>query len=94
VTEGTTFRTDVIGTAGEKLSGDPLLLKVMENGRRTQPAESLDRMRARCQSQIAKLSRPLLSLDTAETAYPVELSRGLRELRAHTLDFIKEEKSS
>jgi nicotinate phosphoribosyltransferase len=85
--------SDVIAPAGEKLSGDALLVKVMENGRRTQPAESLDRMRARCQSQIAKLARPLLSLDAAEPGYTVELSQGLREVRAHTLDLIKEDKS-
>jgi nicotinate phosphoribosyltransferase len=85
--------SDVIATASEKLSGEPLLVKVMENGRRTQPAENLDRMRARCQSQIAKLPPALLSLDTVGAPYPVDLSQGLRQLRAHTLDLIKEEKS-
>ena len=87
-TESETFKRDVIGIAGEKLSGEPLLMKVMENGRRTQPAETLDQIRARCLSGIQKLPQPLLSLLPSEWEYPVELSQGLRELRANTLDLL------
>jgi nicotinate phosphoribosyltransferase len=91
--DGRTFKSDVIAVADEKLEGEPLLLKFMENGARTGPVEDLDALRRRCQSQIEKLPGALLALTLSEAAYPVELSLGLRELRAHTLDLIKEDES-
>jgi len=76
---------DTIGLAAEGLSGEPLLLKYMEKGVRQIPAETLEVMRSRCQSELRKLG--------SANAYPVQLSPGLHQLRAHTLDLIKEDKS-
>jgi len=77
---------DTIALADEKLSGRPLLLKYVENGVRKIATESLEVMRLRCQSEIRRLG-------SADAGYSVELSHGLCELRAHTLDLIKEDKS-
>jgi len=77
---------DTIGLVDEKVPGEPLLLKYMENGIRKIPPETLDTMRSRCYSELRKFG-------SADAGYPVELSPGLCELRAHTLDLIKEDKS-
>jgi len=77
---------DTIGLASEKIPGEPLLLKYMENGLRRIPAEKLEVMRSRCESQLRKLG-------SADAGYSVQLSPGLHQLRAHTLDLIKEDKS-
>jgi nicotinate phosphoribosyltransferase len=77
---------DTIGLASEKISGEPLMLKYMENGVRRIPSETLEVMRSRCQSQLRKLG-------SADAGYSVQLSPGLHQLRAHTLDLIKEDKS-
>jgi nicotinate phosphoribosyltransferase len=71
---------DVIGLMGESIAGEPLLLKVMENGRRTQPAESLEAARARCTVQRNALPDRLMSLSKSDSAYPVDLSQGLTKL--------------
>jgi nicotinate phosphoribosyltransferase len=78
--------TDTIALAHEKLPGQPLLLQYMEHGVRKIPAETLEVMRSRCQAEIRKLG-------SAPAGYSVELSPGLCELRAHTLDLIKEDQS-
>lgn len=91
--EGGVFKRDILAVVDEKLSGEPLLSRFMEKGARTHPMETLDAARARLQSEIQKLPKPLLSLVSSEMVYPVELSHGLRELREHTLDWIKEDKS-
>ena len=75
---------DTIALPDENLPGQPLLLKYIENGVRKIPEESLDVIRSRCASEIRKLG-------SADAGYPVELSPGLSELRAHTLDLIKED---
>jgi nicotinate phosphoribosyltransferase len=77
---------DTIALADESLPGEPLLLKYIANGKRIIPEETLDIMRSRCASEIRKLG-------SADAGYPVELSPGLCELRAHTLDLIKEDTS-
>ena len=92
-TDGETFSGDVIGLAGEKVSGKPLLVKVMEGGRRTQEPETLEQMRARCRSEIENLPPALRALGPSKESYPIGLSQGLRELRAHTLDLIEEDES-
>src|SRR5262245_8377989 len=70
------FERDVVGLMGEPdLAGEPLLLKVMDQGRRTRIAESLEACRERCMNQGSALPDGLMSLDKAEPGYPVELSR-------------------
>jgi len=61
-------------------------VKYMENGVRKIPEEKLQAMRSRCESEIRKLG-------SADAGHAVELSPGLCELRAHTLDLIQEDTS-
>jgi len=72
---------DVIGLMAEKdIPGEPLLIKVMENGRRLRQPEPLEAARARCAAERKALPESLLSLSKAEPGYVVELSRGLKQL--------------
>jgi len=76
---------DVIALAGESIvAGQPLLLKVMENGHRTREPEALDECRARCNRELNALPAHLMSLSRADSGYPVELSPALQQLRATT----------
>ncbi|QQS54730.1 MAG: nicotinate phosphoribosyltransferase [Candidatus Competibacteraceae bacterium] len=61
--------------------GEPLLVKVMENGRRRAPPEPLDASRDRARAQLAALP-PALRTDQGEPSYPVEIALELRELTA------------
>ena len=82
--EGKAVR-DVIGLMGERgVPGESLLSKVMENGRRTQPAEPLEECRARCKEELNSLPERLMSLSKAHPGYEVELSPALTELRDKT----------
>jgi len=63
------------------LPGEPLMIKVMEGGRRTSASEPLDVSRARCRAERSALSDDLQSLAKVEPGYPVELSSGLKDLR-------------
>ena len=77
---------DVVGLMQETaVAGDPLLVKVMENGRRTRSPEALDVCRERCRAERDALPKELLSLDKAERVYPVELSHGLRQAQSALL---------
>ena len=78
-------KVDTIALAGESVPGQPLLLQYMEKGVRKIPAETLEVMRSRCQSELPRFGSP-------GQAHSVELSPGLSELRAHTVDLIKEDK--
>jgi len=72
---------DVIGLKSETgVPGDPLLIKVMERGRRTLAAESLEVCRARCRAERNSFSPEFLSLEKVDPAYPVELSDSLKAL--------------
>jgi nicotinate phosphoribosyltransferase len=73
---------DVIALMGEfSAEGEPLLTKVMENGRRSAGPEPLEHCRARCREGLDALPDRLISLSSADPAYPVDLSPGLAELR-------------
>jgi nicotinate phosphoribosyltransferase len=81
-TAGTAVR-DVIALLNEKdIAGEPLLIKVMENGRRLQPAEPLEMSRARCRSERAAFPQYLMSLSKSDPNYSVDLSPGLRQLQS------------
>jgi nicotinate phosphoribosyltransferase len=70
---------DVIGRHDERLAGRPLLVQVMENGRRT-PAgnEPLSAARARAKREIDALPPRVRGLDGADPPYPVAVSDSLR----------------
>ena len=72
---------DILGLAGSTHSGEPLLQTVMQNGRRLQPAEPLEAIRARVKRELERLPEPLRQLDQA-TTYPVEVAKELQELAA------------
>jgi len=72
---------DVIGLANEKVEGEPLLEKVMENGRRTTPSESIVRCRSRCQIEVGSLPALVRALGSAQPAYRVSVSPGLTKLQ-------------
>ncbi len=75
---------DVIGLNDEALSGEPLLVKVMEGGQRTAAGKgSLQSARERTRANLQKLPANLLQLDPAHTPYPVEISASLHALIEH-----------
>lgn len=70
---------DLLTTADDSSSGEPLLQPAMRAGRRLAPSPPLAQLRQYAAAQIARLSSPLRSLDPAP-AYPVEVSARLRAL--------------
>jgi nicotinate phosphoribosyltransferase len=57
---------DVVALAGESLRGEPLLLKVMENGRRILPPDSLEQCRDRCRNDVERFHSGSHSVATSE----------------------------
>jgi len=76
------FQRDILGLAEENLGGRPLLGKVMEGGRRTEPPDSLEACRARCKADIHSLPENLLDLTRAHSPYEVDLSGELTRMNA------------
>ena len=71
---------DVISLEDETLErARPLMVKVMEEGRRTAPREPLEQIRERCSKALSALPPPLRSL-TQRAEYRVEHSEGLASL--------------
>ncbi len=73
------FAKDEIALADEKVKGEPLLVKVMENGEITCDLPSLDEIRATASENLSKLLEKYKKLTNAPT-YPVELSQDLENL--------------
>jgi nicotinate phosphoribosyltransferase len=72
---------DILAREGDHKAGEPLLQVVMQDGKRTQPAETLDAIRARVKRELERLPKPLRRLE-AGTTYPVEVADELKELAA------------
>ncbi|MEZ5576463.1 MAG: nicotinate phosphoribosyltransferase [Candidatus Competibacteraceae bacterium] len=72
---------DCLGLEDMPRTGEPLLVKVMENGRRLASSEPLDIIRDRVRMQLAALP-PALRAGRGEPPYPVEIAPELRELAA------------
>ena len=70
---------DVIALADEKIKGEPLLIKVMENGKVTYDMPSLSEIRASAQENLSKLPEKYKKL-TEAPPYPVELSPALEDM--------------
>jgi nicotinate phosphoribosyltransferase len=70
---------DVLTTADDRPSGEPLLRPVMRHGRRLEPSPPLAAARESAARQLARLPPKWRALDAAP-AYPVEVSARLREL--------------
>jgi nicotinate phosphoribosyltransferase len=73
------FRKDVIALADERVDGEPLLVKVMENGKLAYNLPSLEQIQAIAAENLSKLPEKYKAL-TGAIAYPVELSRKLQNL--------------
>jgi len=73
------FVKDVIALADEQMKGEPLLVKVMENGKITRALPSLGAVRAAAAENLSKLPEKYKKLTDAP-AYPVELSPALEDL--------------
>jgi nicotinate phosphoribosyltransferase len=74
------MRGDMIASASEQLSGQPLLVPALRGGRRV-GSESLDMIRARALAELEALPAALRELDEGPPApgvYPVRLSDALQ----------------
>jgi nicotinate phosphoribosyltransferase len=74
-----TFKKDVITLADEHADGEPLLVKVMEQGMLTYKLPSLIQIRETAAENLAKLPKKYKELTNA-SVYPVELSDKLLNL--------------
>jgi nicotinate phosphoribosyltransferase len=74
---------DLIALAGETTPGQPLLQEVMRGGQRINNLPSLAGAREYCSSQVALLPTALRMLEEGEWTYDVQVSAGIRALRAH-----------
>jgi nicotinate phosphoribosyltransferase len=73
---------DSLGLANEDLPGRPLLVPVMEKGRRlAADDESLNAVRDRATHELQRLPEAMRRLDTGVEPYPVTVSERLQELR-------------
>jgi nicotinate phosphoribosyltransferase len=75
---------DTVALESERPGGEPLLRPVMENGRRLEPAPSLDAIRAAARKSIEQLPDALRSLEAAEP-YDVRISPAISAL-ARSID--------
>lgn len=73
------FAKDMIALADEKMEGEPLLVKVMENGEITCDLPSLGEIRVTASENLSKLPEKYKKLSGAPT-YPVKLSQALEDL--------------
>ena len=73
------FVKDIIALEDERKNGEPLLVKVMENGKIVYDLPSLDDIRKKALESVSKLPGRYKKLK-GEARYPVELSPRLRKL--------------
>lgn len=73
------MRGDVLGLAGDRESGEPLIRCVMENGKRTVPALQLAQVRQRTLAQLKQLPEGLKGLERG-LDYPVTVAESVRRL--------------
>lgn len=71
------FAKDIIALENEKVNGEPLLIKVMENGEIIYDLPPLEEIRKRAFENLSKLPKKYKKLKDAPL-YPVELSSGLQ----------------
>jgi nicotinate phosphoribosyltransferase len=77
------FRKDIIALADEIVGGEPLLVKVIENGKLNYRQPSLNEIRAKASDSLSKLPAEFKPLTNAPL-FPVELSEKLQELIKNT----------
>ncbi len=75
------FSEDILGIRHESIDGaEPLLIPVMENGRRIQPSPSLLEIREKIQTGFSRLDARYKDLRQTDT-YPIHLSQRLSEIQ-------------
>lgn len=74
------FNHDVVTLEDDVREGDPLLVPVMEDGRRIVPSPDLAAIRARAAAEIARLPAGLRGLEETDSPYPVEIAPPLAAL--------------
>ncbi len=78
--EGGLAAGDVLAREDEEIEGEPLLARVMENGRRTEVGRvGLEEAREHAQRAISRLPERIQAFEPADPSYEVALSAGLRE---------------
>lgn len=73
------FVKDIVGLHGERVEGEPLLIKVMEKGKIVYNLPSLEAVRENALENLSKLPTKYKELEYAPS-YPVELSVRLRKM--------------
>jgi nicotinate phosphoribosyltransferase len=73
------YARDVIALEDDKLGGERLLVKFMENGKITRRLSTLDEIRERCRQNLSRLPERYRKL-SGTPCYPIELSSGLSRL--------------
>jgi len=76
------YLCDRVARADERPRGEPLLIEVMRNGRRSVPSSALRAVREHCVTAMRALPAQLRELGTAVTPYPVSISDTLRAMAA------------
>lgn len=71
---------DILTLEQGRQEGEALLQPVMRNGRRTEPAESLDQIRTRLKMQLQGLPPAYRKLEQAKSPYRVTISDALQRL--------------
>jgi nicotinate phosphoribosyltransferase len=82
---------DVIGLRDEEIAGQPLVVKVMEGGRRLGKPDSIQECRERRAAGLKTLSDMLRELSPAHPAYHVGISAGLTQLQEEARENILHE---
>jgi len=73
------FVKDVVGLEGENIDGKPLLIKLIENGKKTHNFPTLNQIRERTLKNLELLSSEYKTLK-GNVVYPVEISLALKTL--------------
>jgi nicotinate phosphoribosyltransferase len=73
---------DRVARADEQPGGEPLLVEVMRDGRRSTPPPTLRVLREHCSTEMRALPPRLRELGTAVTPYPVSISDTLQAMAA------------
>jgi nicotinate phosphoribosyltransferase len=76
------YLCDRIARFDERPGGEPLLIEVMRDGRRSAPSPALRALREHCSTEMKALPPQLRELGTAVTSYPVSISNTLQAVAA------------
>jgi nicotinate phosphoribosyltransferase len=87
--EGDRLAGDAIGLRREDAGGEAMLTRVMKDGKRQQPAESLNAIRDRFETEFASLDKAYKRLENP-VEYPVELAPDLQALQEEVVHEIRE----